>query len=118
VAAPGFSLVDPLTGKSTSIEIPKGIDREQPAWSPDGKQLAYIANFDAAIACVRGRYRHDQVGAGDRRQSRRSSDTREHVELDRRRQEHHRRRRAGWARRGAEGAGNRHGRACVSGSIP
>lgn len=44
----GLSLIDPLTGKSTSIEIPKGATVSNPTWSPDGKQLAYIANFDAA----------------------------------------------------------------------
>ena len=44
----GLSLIDPMTGKSTAIEIPKGATVSSPAWSPDGKQLAYIANFDAA----------------------------------------------------------------------
>jgi dipeptidyl aminopeptidase/acylaminoacyl peptidase len=44
----GLSLIDPTTGKSTAIEIPKGATVSSPAWSPDGKQLAYIANFDAA----------------------------------------------------------------------
>ena len=44
----GLSLIDPVTGKSTSIAIPTGSTVSSPAWSPDGKQLAYIANFDAA----------------------------------------------------------------------
>ncbi|MEA3245957.1 MAG: prolyl oligopeptidase family serine peptidase [Gemmatimonadota bacterium] len=44
----GLSLIDAVTGKSTSIEVPKGATVSNPAWSPDGKQLAYIANFDAA----------------------------------------------------------------------
>lgn len=44
----GLSLIDPVTGKSTSIVIPAGATVSSPAWSPDGKQLAYIANFDAA----------------------------------------------------------------------
>jgi dipeptidyl aminopeptidase/acylaminoacyl peptidase len=44
----GLSLIDALTGKSTSIEVPKGATVSNPVWSPDGKQLAYIANFDAA----------------------------------------------------------------------
>lgn len=46
--ASGLSLIDPLTGKSTAIEIPKGATVSSPAWSPDSRQLAYIANFDAA----------------------------------------------------------------------
>ncbi len=44
----GLSLIDPVTGKSTSIAIPAGSTVSSPAWSPDGKQLAYVANFDAA----------------------------------------------------------------------
>jgi dipeptidyl aminopeptidase/acylaminoacyl peptidase len=44
----GLSLIDPLTGKTTAIDVPKGATVSSPAWSPDGKQLAYIANFDAA----------------------------------------------------------------------
>ena len=44
----GLSLIDATTGKSTSIDIPKGATVSSPAWSPDGKQLAFVANFDAA----------------------------------------------------------------------
>ncbi|MDA1080535.1 MAG: hypothetical protein O2973_02485, partial [Gemmatimonadetes bacterium] len=44
----GLSLIDAVTGKSTSIEIPKGATVSSPTWSPDGRQLAYIANFAAA----------------------------------------------------------------------
>lgn len=44
----GLSLIDATTGKSTSIAVPPGATVSAPAWSPDGKQLAYIANFDAA----------------------------------------------------------------------
>jgi len=44
----GLSLIDPLTGKSTSLEVPKGATVTSPAWSPDSKQIAYIANFEAA----------------------------------------------------------------------
>ena len=43
----GLSLIDALTGKSTAIDAPKGATVSSPAWSPDGKQIAYIANFDA-----------------------------------------------------------------------
>ena len=44
----GLSLIDAVTGKSTSIMVPKGATVSSPSWSPDGKQLAFIANFDAA----------------------------------------------------------------------
>ena len=44
----GLSLIDATTGKSTAIEIPKGATVSSPAWSPDGKQIAYIANFETA----------------------------------------------------------------------
>jgi dipeptidyl aminopeptidase/acylaminoacyl peptidase len=46
--ATGHQLIDPTTGKSTTIDAPKGATVSNPAWSPDGKQLAYIANFDDA----------------------------------------------------------------------
>jgi dipeptidyl aminopeptidase/acylaminoacyl peptidase len=46
--ATGHQLIDPLTGKTTSIDAPKGATVSNPAWSPDGKQLAYIANFEDA----------------------------------------------------------------------
>lgn len=44
----GLSLIDATTGKSTAIAVPPGATVSAPTWSPDGKQLAYIANFDAA----------------------------------------------------------------------
>lgn len=43
-----LSLVDATTGATTSIETPKGATISSTAWSPDGKQLAYVANFDNA----------------------------------------------------------------------
>ena len=46
--ATGHQLIDPLTGKTTNIDAPKGATVSNPAWSPDGKQLAYLANFDDA----------------------------------------------------------------------
>ena len=44
----GLSLIDAVTGKPTALDAPKGATVSSPAWSPDGKQIAYIANFDAA----------------------------------------------------------------------
>ncbi len=47
-ASAGLSLIDATTGKSTTVQVPAGATVSSPAWSPDGKQLAYIANFDNA----------------------------------------------------------------------
>jgi dipeptidyl aminopeptidase/acylaminoacyl peptidase len=44
----GLSLIDAITGKSTSIQVPPGATVSSPVWSPDGKQLAFIANFETA----------------------------------------------------------------------
>jgi dipeptidyl aminopeptidase/acylaminoacyl peptidase len=41
-------LVNPRTGNTRAIETPKGASISSQVWSPDGKQIAYIANFDAA----------------------------------------------------------------------
>ena len=46
--AAGLSLIDATTGVSTTIETPKGATISGTSWSPDGKQLAYIANFENA----------------------------------------------------------------------
>ena len=46
--AAGLSLIDATTGASTTIETPKGATISGTSWSPDGKQLAYIANFENA----------------------------------------------------------------------
>lgn len=46
--AVGLSLIDPMTGKSSSIEVPKGASVSSSVWSPDGKQIAYIASTDDA----------------------------------------------------------------------
>ena len=47
-ASAGLSLIDATTGKSTTVQVPAGATVSSPAWSPDGKQLAYIANLDNA----------------------------------------------------------------------
>ena len=46
--AVGLQLIDATTGQSTMIVTPKGATVSGSTWSPDGRQLAYIANFDAA----------------------------------------------------------------------
>lgn len=46
--AAGLELIDATTGESTRIETPKNATVSSPAWSPDGRQLAYIANFETA----------------------------------------------------------------------
>jgi dipeptidyl aminopeptidase/acylaminoacyl peptidase len=43
-----LTLIDPRTGNTRSIETPKGASVSGQAWSPDGKHVAFIANFDAA----------------------------------------------------------------------
>ena len=44
----GIDAIDATTGRSTAIEIPAGATVSGPAWSPDGSQIAFIANFDDA----------------------------------------------------------------------
>src|SRR5207248_3103529 len=44
----GLTLLDPMTGAQRSIETPKGTSVSGATWSPDGKSIAYLANFDAA----------------------------------------------------------------------
>ena len=43
-----LTLVNPRTGASKVIDAPKGATISAPAWSPNGTQVAYIANFPAA----------------------------------------------------------------------
>lgn len=44
----GLILVDPRTNTTKTIETPKGATLWSQTWSPDGKQIAYIASFDDA----------------------------------------------------------------------
>ena len=46
--AVGLQIIDATTGQSQLLETPKGATVSATSWSPDGKQLAYIANFDDA----------------------------------------------------------------------
>ena len=41
-------MIDATTGTATTIETPKGATVSSSAWSPDGKQLAYLANFETS----------------------------------------------------------------------
>jgi len=44
----GLVLVNPRTGATKTIETPKGASVWAQTWSPDGKQVAFIANFPNA----------------------------------------------------------------------
>lgn len=44
----GLTIVNPRTGATKSIETPRNATISSPAWSPNGTQIAYIANFDDA----------------------------------------------------------------------
>jgi dipeptidyl aminopeptidase/acylaminoacyl peptidase len=44
----GIVLVDPRTMATKTIETPKGATISAQSWSPNGTQVAYIANFDVA----------------------------------------------------------------------
>src|SRR5262245_33574838 len=44
----GLVLVDPRTQATKVIETPKGATLWSQTWSPNGTQIAYIANFDDA----------------------------------------------------------------------
>ena len=44
----GFSVIDWESGKTTAIELPRGATATNPAWSRDGREIAYFAHFDNA----------------------------------------------------------------------
>jgi dipeptidyl aminopeptidase/acylaminoacyl peptidase len=46
--AAGLEIIDGTTGQSRTIETPKGATVSSPKWSPDGSEIAYLANFDDA----------------------------------------------------------------------
>ena len=46
--ATGLIVVNPRTGATRTIETPRGATISAQTWSPDGKQIAYIANLDNA----------------------------------------------------------------------
>jgi dipeptidyl aminopeptidase/acylaminoacyl peptidase len=43
-----LSLIDATGGRATVIELPAGATVTSPVWAPDGRQIAFIANFDKA----------------------------------------------------------------------
>ena len=47
-AGTALILVDPRSGATKTLEIPKGATVSSPAWSPTGKQIAFVANFSDA----------------------------------------------------------------------
>ncbi|HET7565545.1 MAG TPA: prolyl oligopeptidase family serine peptidase [Gemmatimonadaceae bacterium] len=46
--AAALEIIDATTGRVRTIDAPKGATISSPAWSPDGSQIAFIANFDAS----------------------------------------------------------------------
>ena len=46
--AAGLEIIDGSTGQSRAIETPRGATVSSPKWSPDGSEIAYLANFDDA----------------------------------------------------------------------
>lgn len=44
--APGLSVIEWETGRAVDIQLPKGATASGAQWSPDGRAIAYFANFD------------------------------------------------------------------------
>src|SRR5947207_2542851 len=47
-SAMGLEIIDAVTGRSTAVEVPQGARVSGERWSPDGAQLAFLANFNDA----------------------------------------------------------------------
>ncbi|MDQ3948879.1 MAG: prolyl oligopeptidase family serine peptidase, partial [Gemmatimonadota bacterium] len=47
-ASAGLEIVDALTGRAVAVELPQGATLSNAQWSPDGSQVAFLANFDDA----------------------------------------------------------------------
>ncbi|HWP70679.1 MAG TPA: prolyl oligopeptidase family serine peptidase [Gemmatimonadaceae bacterium] len=47
-AGTALTLVDPRTNATKTLEVPKGATVSSPTWSPNGMQLAFVANFNDA----------------------------------------------------------------------
>lgn len=47
-AGAGLALIDTRTGASRTVSVPSGATVSNPAWSPDGSQVAFIANTPTA----------------------------------------------------------------------
>lgn len=46
--ARGLEVVDPSTGRARALQVPDGASIAGETWSPDGRSVAYIANFATA----------------------------------------------------------------------
>ncbi|HEX6941348.1 MAG TPA: hypothetical protein VF128_00395, partial [Gemmatimonadaceae bacterium] len=44
-AGTALTLVDPRTNATKSLDVPKGATVSSPTWSPNGSQIAWVANF-------------------------------------------------------------------------
>ena len=46
----GLVIVEPSTGRSTTVQVPAGATLSSPIWSPRGTHVAFIANFGIGIS--------------------------------------------------------------------
>src|SRR5687768_8620751 len=47
-ASAGLEIIDATSGRAATVEVPQGATLSSPVWSPDGTQIAFLANFDDA----------------------------------------------------------------------